>query len=230
MKSDLIVLTLFCVLSQSCAKVYFAADNVFSSADAVTIAQNNHLLAVAPPAVSIVTAEDIDIRDLLNQQESISKDFQNETFNWLLKRKHEKRLAVEIQNTDTTNARLRRAGYYDDTLWSAIKICRTLGVDAVIISNYVLDKPMSAGQYVETRLLVGAAQRTLSPGPRVPGIGPPIHASWPTLSASISIHDLKTNKRIWNADHRLSVGVYSSVRIVDGLLNSRNREMPYIIK
>jgi hypothetical protein len=230
MKRDLIVLTLFCVLSQSCAKVYYAADNIYSSADAVTIAQNHHLVAVAPPAVSIETSEEIDIRALLFQQESISKDFQKETVNWLLKRKHEKKLAVEIQNTDTTNARLRRAGYYNDTLWSAIKICRTLGVDGVIISKYVLDKPMSAGQVLETGILGVAAQGTLPPGLRNKGLGPPMHASWPTLAAEISIYDLKTNKIIWTADHRLSVGVYSSARIVNGLFNYKNRKMPYLIK
>lgn len=230
MKSHLILLTVFAFVFQGCAKVYYAADNVYDTADAVSLGQNNHLVAVAPPAVSIKTSEEIDIRALLFQQESLSKDFQKETFNWLLKRKQEKRLAVEIQNSDTTNARLRRAGYYNDTLWSAIKICKTLGVDGVIISNYILDKPMSAGQFVETGILGVAAQGTLPPVLRNRGIGPPLHASWPTLSASISIHDLKTNKVIWKADHRLSVGVISSARIVDGLLNSKSREMPYIIK
>lgn len=230
MKRYLILMSVFAIVSQGCAKVFYEADNISWTRDANSLAQNHHLIAVAPPAVAIESSEEIDIRALLFQQETLSRDFQKETYNWLLKRIKQGIITVEIQNPDTSNAILRRTGHYNDTLWSAIDIGKTLGVDGVITSNYLLDKPMSAGQAIETELLGVAAQGTLPPALRNRGIGPPIRGSWPTLSATICIHDLKSKKMIWNAVNTLSVGVFSPERVVNGLLSDKRRIMPYIVK
>ena len=230
MKRSLILLTLFAILFQNCARVYYAADNISKTAEADSLAQNHHLIAIAPPTVSIETSEEIDIRALLFQQETLSRDFQKETYSWLLKRKKQGRITAKIQDIDTSNARLRRAGYNDGTPLSPDGICQILGVDGVITSNYLLDKPMSVGHVLESGLLGVAAEETLSPGLQGAGIRPLIHGSWPTLSVSISINDLKTKKMIWNADNTLSVGIFSPEHIVNGLLCDKSRKMPYIIK
>jgi hypothetical protein len=140
-------------------------------------------------------------------------------YNWVLKRKKQGRITAEIQNVDTTNAKLRRAGYYDGRPLSPIEICQTLGVDGVIISNYTLNKPMTEGQVVESVLLESAVRLHHLHGP-----------SWPTYITSIEIHDFKTKKLIWSFDHTF-VGVFSSpAHIVNVLLSDKSSKMPYIIK
>ena len=76
-------------------------------------------------------------------------------YSWLLKRKMQNRIFVEIQDVETTNAKLRKAGYFDYNPMSPNEICEALGVDGVIISNYSLFKPMSEGTAVALGLLVG---------------------------------------------------------------------------
>jgi hypothetical protein len=48
-------------------------------------------------------------------------------------------------------------------------------------------------------------------------------------TCSISIHDFNTKKMIWNFDHKLSGGTFSTpAQIVDALMRQASRNMPYI--
>jgi hypothetical protein len=233
MKKYLILLTLFAVFSQGSAQSRnpnFIQNFPKSSytAEADSLAQNQHLIAIVPPAFTIETAEEIDIRALLFQQESESKDFQKEMYSWMRKRKKQGRITAEIQDIDTTDARLRRAGYYNDSTFTPIEICQILGVDGVIISNYTLNKSSGIGQAVELGLL-GAAVNEASGLHYVP-VRPLIHSSLPLLSVSMGIHDFKTKKMIWDFDHTLTVGVSTTAHIVNVLMSDKSRKMPYIIK
>jgi hypothetical protein len=226
MKRYLILLTVFAIGIESYAQFWqnFREDNY--TADVDSIAQNHHLIAIAPPVVSIETLEEIDIRSLIFQQETASKDFQKEMYSWMLKRKKQGKMTAEIQNADTSNAKLRRAGYYAGTPLSPIEICQILGVDGVITTNYTLSKPLPAGAAVASGLIRVAASESLGPATYFP-----VHSSWPKVTFSIGIHDFKTNKTIWGYDNTISVGVFSTTEhIVNVLLSDKNRKMPYIIK
>ena len=65
-------------------------------------------------------------------------------YSWMLKRKMQGRITQEIQEVETTNALLKKAGYPENPLTSA-ELCSVLGVDGIMSSNYSLSKPMSDG-------------------------------------------------------------------------------------
>jgi hypothetical protein len=129
----------------------------------------------------------------------------------MLKRKMQGKIMVEIQDVETTNAKLKKAGYFDGTPLSPIEICELLKVDGIMTSNYSLSKPMSEGAAVALGLLVG------------------VWGSTNEATCSISIHDFNTKKMIWNFDHKLSGGTFSTpAQIVDALMRQASRNMPYI--
>ena len=248
MKKYLILWTVFAVFSQSSAQSWkpnFIQRLPKSSytADADFLAQNHHLIAIAPPSVSIETLDEIDIRALIFQQESASRDFQKEMYSWMLKRKMEGGMTIEIQDIDSTNAELRRAGYYNDTVWSVDKICRTLSVDAVITSNYTLFKPIPVGSALAGGVLEMAYYSLLRPIPEGSTLAGgvlkiairsniPIYSrNWASVTVLIGLQDFKTKKMIWNFNDYLHVsGFTSTVHIVNSIMKEASITMPYTIK
>jgi hypothetical protein len=202
----ILILILIVGITSGCAKIYY-------SADSTALAQNHQAIAIAPPTVSIAATRKMDGQALIEQQKTESINFQKETYSWMLKRKMQRKINVEIQDIETTIAKLKKAGYYDGTPLSPIEICEILGVDGLITSNYSLSKPMSEGAAVALGILVGVW-------------GPTNEAT-----VAISIHDLKTKKMIWNFNHKLSGSAFSSpAQIVDALMRKASRKMPYVIQ
>ena len=94
---------------------------------------------------------------------------------------------------------------------SPVEICEVIGVDGLITSSYSLSKPMSEGAAVALGLLVG------------------VWGSTNAATVAISIHDFKSNKMIWNFNHKLSGSAFSTpAQLVDGLMRQASRKMPYI--
>jgi len=201
-----LILILVIGINSGCAKIYY-------SADSTTLAQNHQTIAIAPPTVSIAATKKMDGQALIEQQKTESINFQKEMYSWMLKRKMQGKINVEIQDVETTIAKLKKAGYYVGTPLSPIEICEILGVDGVITSNYSLSKPMSEGAALALGILVGVWGATNS------------------ATIAISIHDLKTKKMIWNFNHKLSGSTFTTpAKIVDALMRQASRKMPYIIQ
>jgi len=191
------------VLLSSCAKIFY-------SPDAYTLSHNQKIIAIIPPTVSIAANKKINAESMKEQQRTESINFQNEMYSWMLKRKMQGKISQEIQDIETTNAKLKKAGYPENTLTSA-ELCDILGVDGILTSNYGLTKPMSDGAAVAVALLVGAWGATNE------------------VHVSLSISDCKNKKIIWNYDHKFSGSVgSSSSRLVDGLMRNASKKMPYM--
>lgn len=191
------------VLLTSCAKIYY-------SPDARTLANKQQTIAIIPPKISIAASKKVDAEAMKEQQKTESLNFQNEIYSWMLKRKMQGKITKEIQEIETTNAKLKRAGYPENPLTSA-ELCEVLGVDGIMTSNFGLSKPMSDGAAIALSLLVGAGGSTNE------------------VRATLSISDCDNKKLIWNYEHKLSGGVGSSPsRIVDQLMRQASRKMPYI--
>jgi hypothetical protein len=136
----------------SCAKI-------FSTPDAAVLAHKHQTVAIVPPKVAIAARKKVDAQAIQDQQRAESMNFQREMYSWLLKRKMQGKISPEIQDVETTNTLLRKAGY-PDTPISPGELCEILGVDGVITSNYAISKPMSEGGAVALGLLlVSGAQR-----------------------------------------------------------------------
>lgn len=130
-------------------------------------------------------------------------------YSWMLKRKMQGTVMVEVQDVETTNAKLANAGFNDGTLLTPIDMCYILGVDGIMTSNYSLSKPMSEVAAIAATLLVGFG-------------GPTNEAT-----VSLSIHDQSANKMIWNYNHKQSSSFGTPARLVDELMRQASREMPY---
>ena len=194
------------ILLGSCAQIYY-------SPDAKARASTHEVIAIAPPKVSIAASKKVEAEALKEQQRTESTNFQREMYSWLLKRKMQKRILVEIQDVETTNAKLAKSGYFDDNPMSPNEICEVLGVDAVITSNYSLTKPMSDGAAVALGILVGVWGTTNN------------------TTVTLGIHDKETKKLIWNYNHELSGSVGSTpAQLVDNLMRNASKKMPYSVK
>jgi len=205
MKRTLILLIGVTFLLQSCAKIFYTSD-------ATPLARAQKIIAITPPNVSIAARKNVDGAAIIEQQRTESVNFQREMYSWMLKRKMQGTISVEIQDVETTNARLANAGFNEGKLLTPIDMCNILGVDGIMTSNYSLSKPMSEGAAIAFALLVGVW-------------GPTNEAT-----ASLSIHDQSENKMIWNYSHKLSSSLGSPARLVDALMRQASREMPYFTK
>jgi hypothetical protein len=190
------------ILTSSCAKI-------FESPDAQILARKHKIFAVIPPKISIAASRKIDAESIKEQQKTESINFQNEMYSWLLKRKMQGMISQEIQEIETTNAKLIKAGYPETPLTPS-EICTLLEVDGIMTSNYSLNKPMSDGAAVATLLLLGGGGATNQ------------------VTISLSITDCENKKLIWNYSHKLSGGLGSTpARIVDQLMRASTKKMPY---
>jgi hypothetical protein len=191
------------LISSSCAKIFY-------SPDARTLADKQQIIAIIPPAISIAANRKIEAEAIIEQQRTESVNFQNELYAWMLRRKMQGKINKEVQEIETTNALLQKAGY-PETRMTTAELCEALGVDGIMSSNFGLSKPMSDGAAVALGVLVGTWGSTNE------------------VRATISISDCENKKLIWNYEHKLSGGVGSSPsRIVDQLMRKASRKMPYI--
>jgi len=204
MKRSVVLLIVATLFLQSCAKVFYATDARY-------LANTQKMIAIVPPKVSIAAKKKVDAAALIEQQKTESINFQREMYSWMLKRKMQGKIFVDIQDVETTNAKLAAAGFQDAGLLTPADLSRVLNVDGVLTSNYSLSKPISEGAAIALAVIAG----------------------WwaPTNEAvvSLSIHDSGTDKLIWNYDHKLSSSLGSPARLVDELMRQASRKMPYFI-
>lgn len=193
------IIGLLIVLFTSCAKVYYTPDSK-------VVANNHKKIAIIPPTVSIAAIKHVDGEAIKEQQRTESVNFQNAMYSWMLKRKMQGKMTQEIQELQTTNSTLRKAGFPQSSFTNE-ELCNILGVDAVITSNFALSKPMSELAAIAL-LLSGSVNE---------------------VHASLGISDLQNKKLIWHYDHKLpgTIG-YTPIRLVDRLMKSASKKMPYI--
>jgi hypothetical protein len=202
MKRSLFFLIALTFLFQSCAKVFYAPDARY-------LASTHKIIAIIPPTVSIAARRKVNAAALIEQQKTESINFQREMYSWMLKRKMQGKILVDVQDVETTNAKLAAAGFGDTNSLTPSDLSKVLNVDGILTSNYSLSKPMSEGAAIAIAVIAGEW-------------GPTNEAV-----ASLSIHDSGSDKMIWNYDHRLSSTMGSPVRLVDDLMREASRKMPY---
>jgi hypothetical protein len=202
MKRSIIILVAVTFLLQSCARIFY-------SPDAIPLARAQKVIAIAPPTVAIAARKNIDGLALIEQQKTESVNFQREMYSWMLRRKMQGSIFVDIQDVETTNAKLANVGIDNSQVLTPVEMCNILGVDGILTSNYSLSKPMSEGAAIAAAILVG------------------FWGSTNAATVSLSIHDRNAEKIIWNFDHKLSSSLGTPVRLVDDLMRQASREMPY---
>ena len=204
-KTCFTLIGLISVLLSSCNTA-----KIFVSPDAKTLAQKQQTFAIIPPAVSIIAKGNISAEAMQSQQKTESLNFQNAIYSWMLNRKMQGKITVELQEIETTNAKLSRAGYPETPLTTA-ELCEVLGVDAIMTSNFGLSKPVSEGAAIAAAVLIGVGTKTNR------------------VQVRLSINDCDNKKMIWSYEHRLSGGLGSSPSsIVNLLMRKASKKMPYV--
>lgn len=199
------LLGLVLIVLSSCAKIFY-------SPDANVLAQKQRIIAIVPPTVSIAPNKKIDAEALREQQKTESINFQKEMYAWMLKRKMQGKIVQEIQETEITNVKLKKAGYPESGL-TPWEICEVLGVDGIMNSNYSLSKPMSEGAALAIGVVFGSWGSTNK------------------VDISLNISDCSSKKLIYNYDHHFSGGVGSSpATLVNEMMRDASKKMPYINK
>ncbi len=193
-------------LLSSCANVYYAPD-------AKSRANKHKIFAVLPPKVTIAANKKVDAEAIKEQQKSESNNFQKEMYSWLLRRKSQGKMRVEVLDVETTNAKLTKLGYFDSNTNTPAELAEALGVDAVLTSNYSLSKPMSEGAAVAVGVIFGVWGRTNE------------------TAVSLELYDKQEKKLLWSFNHELGGSIGSSpAQLVDALMRKASKKMPYIME
>jgi len=199
------ILILLLIVGSGCAKIYYTPD-------AKSLAKRHQKIAILPPRVSITPRKKSDPTELVNQQKVETKNFQVEIYSWLLRRKMQNKINVEILDLETTEAKLYNMGYPGEKVQTPSELAEALGVDAVMTSTFALSKPMSEGGAIALGVILGI---------------------WPATNqvlVNLELHDKNKEKLIWSFNHKLSGSTFSTPAIlVDGMMRRASKKMPYTI-
>lgn len=195
-------LLLFCVvLLSSCAKVYY-------SPEALTLSKKHKIIAVLTPTVNLPSQKNMSLEQVKEQEKQDAVAFQQNIYSWLLDRKNDGKIRVNILDVNTTNSKLAKATMNGEIL-SPVEMAKVLGVDAVITSNFQLTKPMSEGAAIATTILFGFGTTNKA-------------------TAIMELYDTNTEKSIWNFKHQMSGGILDNVdSMVDNLMRVASKKLPY---
>jgi hypothetical protein len=200
-KSPLFYSIIFLVVLASCAKVYY-------SPEAENASKSHRIIAVVSPKVSIPPQKKMTNEEILDLTIKESETFQYEMVAWLLKRKGENKINVDILDATTTIAKIQNARS-DGKLLTPLEMAEILDVDAVITSNYKLTKPMSTGAAIATTLLFGFGNTN-------------------EVNVTMELQDRANKKMIWNFSHAVSGGLFSSSdQLVEEVMRIASKKLPY---
>lgn len=205
MKSNCIKKTFFLVgiilfLTSCGAKVY-------TSPDAKRLAHKQERIAILPPTITLREGQFTGTFEQSKETESLH--IQQAMFSWFLKRMGKNRARQSLQDIETTNAKLKQAGYPAKTLTKE-EICQLLGVDAVISSHYTLSKPMPQGVAIATSVFLN------------------YEGSTNEISATMNIFDANGRKVIWNYGNNFSgTWRYTYDDVVNRLMRNASKKIPY---
>ncbi|PHI21537.1 hypothetical protein CEQ90_01615 [Lewinellaceae bacterium SD302] len=186
---------------------------VYESPEAARLTDGHEIIAVLPPVVSI-KGRPKDDPEVLAQAAITDRDvFQREMYSWMLRRKQQGRIRVEIQDVESTIAKLTRVGYFDENILTPAELAEELDVDAVVSSRYDMAKPMSEGAAIALGILFGAWGTTNQ------------------IKVNMTLHDRGTRSAIWNYDWVANGSTFSSPdALVEGLMRNASRRMPYVVR
>lgn len=187
-----------------CARIYRAPA-------AEDLAARHQRIAVLPPDV-LIQARRSDSRDWLDREAgAASAMFQREMVSWVLQRRQRGQFRVNVQDAATTNTRLERAGFFFGEPFTPAELADLLDVDAVLISDFGLSRPLTEGGAVALGVLFNVWGPTN------------------TVDVNLELHDKRTETILWSYNNRISGSVGSSpARLVNVLMRRASRKMPYL--
>ena len=198
----IIILSVSLIFIGGCATVYL-------SPDGQSLSNKHNIVAILPPSIVLKSTKGMSAETVKQQQEDESKVFQQEIYTYMLKRKANRQMVIDIQDVEETNVTLKRNNL-DVSNMTTSELCELFGVDGILSSQFSLSKPMSGGAAVALLFLTGFGGATNE------------------VTVSISLKDCTQKSLIWKYDHKYSGGVLSSpADLVKTLMKDASKKMPY---
>jgi hypothetical protein len=202
MRNTLVILFAMSMVMIACGP------SIYMTPDAYDRAAKHQKIAILPPKVNLPQQRKVSPEALETQSKAESSSFQSEIYQAFLRRKSKGQIFVDIQDVEETNVLLARN--FPEGVYTNAEVCKALGVDAVVTSQFTLSKPMSEGAAIATMVLVGFAATTNE------------------VKVNMSIKDCSDNTMFWNYDYQYSGSVTTTVSaLVDGLMRNASRKIPY---
>ncbi|MEM6397767.1 MAG: hypothetical protein AAF741_15565 [Bacteroidota bacterium] len=188
---------------------------IYESENMERAISRHEIIAILPADVSISGRPKDDPEALRQFAEFDRLNFQTQIIGWMLRRKQQNRIFVNILDRATTNARLTEMGYFDDitTSYTPAELADFLDVDAVVLSNFRLSKPMSDGANLAIGMISG------------------VWGNANQTEATLDIHDGRSGELLWN--YNWVAGGTAFVDhgdLVNGLMRNASRRMPYVVR
>ena len=190
---------------------------IYQNPNFKNLSKNHQTVAILPfvvvlggKALQEMGEEMGNVDQLPMQLQNEGKLFQASIYSRFLKKS--KNYRISFQDTDRTNALLRKAGItYDDLEWADMaEVASALGVDAVIVGNVYREKGMNQGGAAAMAILVGAWGATGS------------------AKLNLKIFNGDDGSKLWQYTHRAKGGLGSNVDdIVLQLMKQVSRRFPY---
>ena len=192
--------------------LHSCAPRIYQDPNAVSIAQNQKIIAILPPSVSISAKKNVDSESLKEQQKTESINFQKEMYSWLLKRKMQGKLNIEIQDVEVTNALLNKYSIDELKAMTPIEFGKITNTDGIVKSNFAISKPLSTGGAIAIAVFTG------------------VMAPTDNTIVDLSLYDIKSEKMIWNYNHKASGSFTNAGKLVDQLMKNASKKFPHIQK
>ena len=198
----IIILSVSLIFIGGCATVYL-------SPDGQRLSNKHNIMAILPPSIVLKSTKGMDAETVKQQQEDESKVFQQEIYTYMLKRKANRQMVIDIQDVEETNVTLKRNNL-DVSNMTTSELCELFGVDGILSSQFSLSKPMSGGAAVALLFLTGFGGTTNE------------------VTVSLSLKDCSEKSLIWKYDHKYGGGILSSpASLVEALMRDASKKMPY---
>jgi hypothetical protein len=189
-----------------------ASKQIFESPNLSDLLSRAKTVAILPFKVSISykkLPKNTTLEQIKDNENAESIQMQQGMYTFLLRKSSD--YSVSFQEADRTNALLKKAGIFDkldETL--ADSICKVLGVDAVIKSNWSYAKTGSEGGAIASMLLLGVAKST--------GSGQLV----------MQINEAKKGEMVWRMAKEMNEGTFSSANeLMERMMRKVGRLFPF---
>ncbi len=192
----------------------FSQKYIYESKQFSEISKEHKTIAIIPflATLNLENAADFSKEEIKKLGEKEGFTVQNALENYFLRRKKKKKIKVDIQNTEDTNALLRKNNITlkNINVYTTQELCNILGVDAIISGNIKLKALISQGvstSYDFISLITGKSDYG---------------------RIAIKISDGKTGKLLWKYEKTISrkAGKNTYV-IIEKMMRKAARKFPY---
>ena len=213
MKIKFLICSFLLLASISGFSQFEGAKQTYSAPNLKSEIQQQKTVAILPFDVSIIykrIPKHYDSSATKNEAEDLKTNLQSSMFTYLLRKAN--KYSVTFQDPTRTDALLKAKGVYNQLdLLTQDSICKILGVDAVIKSNYNYEKTASEGAAIAKTVLFGSLGSKTGSG-----------------ALTLQVYNGKDGALLWRFYKAMDDDVMSSTdQLITRMMKKVSRNFPY---